>query len=142
MNRIRVHIHRKGSSPRRCSVRKVVLRNFAKFTGKHQCQCLLYNKVAIKKETLAQVNFAKFLRAPVFYSCGGCFCQQTSRLSILMTSINHCIWNTETMVAETNYEVVKFCNLTTHIGPQQNIRSVIDLLWSIIFTTLCCYKRE
>ena len=130
------------ASPRRCSVRKVVLRNFAKFTGKHQCQCLLYNKVAIKKETLAQVNFAKFLRAPVFYSCGGCFCQQTSRLSILMTSINHCIWNTETMVAETNYEVVKFCNLMTHIGPQQNIRSVIDLLWSIIFTTLCCYKRE
>ena len=67
VNRIRVHIHQKGSSHRRCSVRKVVLRNFAKFTGKHQCQCLLYNKVAIKKETLAQVNFAKFLRAPVFY---------------------------------------------------------------------------
>ena len=46
------------------------------------------------------------------------------------------------MVAETNYEVVKFCNLTTHIGPQQNIRSGTDLLWSIISTTLCCYKLE
>ena len=29
-----------------CSVRKGVLRNFAKFTGKHLCQSLLFNKVA------------------------------------------------------------------------------------------------
>ena len=29
-----------------CSVRKGVLRNFAKFTGKHVCQSLLFNKVA------------------------------------------------------------------------------------------------
>ena len=39
---------------------KGVLRNFAKFTGKHLCQSLF-----IKKETLAQcfhVNFAKYLR--------------------------------------------------------------------------------
>ena len=34
------------SSHRRCSVRKGVLRNFAKFTGKHLCQSLLFNKVA------------------------------------------------------------------------------------------------
>ena len=31
----------------RCSVRKVVLRNFAKFTGKHLCQNFLFNKVAL-----------------------------------------------------------------------------------------------
>ena len=30
----------------RCSVRKDVLRNFAKFTGKHQCQSLFFNKAA------------------------------------------------------------------------------------------------
>ena len=30
----------------RYSVRKVVLRNFAKFTGKHLCQRLFFNKVA------------------------------------------------------------------------------------------------
>ena len=35
---------------RMCSVRKGVLRNFAKFTGKHLCQSLFF-----KKETLAQV---------------------------------------------------------------------------------------
>ena len=65
---------------------KGVLRNFAKFTGKHLCQSLFFNKVAGLKamaqtlretgtgETLAQVtkrlwqgfpvNFVKFLRAP------------------------------------------------------------------------------
>ena len=43
--------------------RKGVLRNFAKFTGKHLCHSLFFNKVAgllIKKETLAQVFFCKF----------------------------------------------------------------------------------
>ena len=30
----------------RCSVKKVVLKNFAKITGKHLCQSLFYNKVA------------------------------------------------------------------------------------------------
>ena len=38
-----------SSSPeavvRRCSVKKRVLRNFAKFTGKHLCQGLLFDKV-------------------------------------------------------------------------------------------------
>ena len=49
-----------------CSVRKGVLRNFTKFTGKHPCQSLFFNKVAgqacnfIKKETLAQVFSCKF----------------------------------------------------------------------------------
>ena len=32
---------------RRCSVKKGVLRNFAKFTGKHPPQSLFFNKVAI-----------------------------------------------------------------------------------------------
>ena len=34
------------SSYQRCSVRKGVLRNFAKFKGKHLCQVLFFNKVA------------------------------------------------------------------------------------------------
>ena len=39
-----------------------VLRNFTKFTRKHLCQSLFFNKVAgIKKETLAQI-----------FSCGFC----------------------------------------------------------------------
>ena len=34
------------SNHRRCSVRKGLLRNFAKFAGKHLCQSLVFNKVA------------------------------------------------------------------------------------------------
>ena len=36
----------RSSSHRRCSVRKGVLRNFTKFTGKHLCQRLFFDKVA------------------------------------------------------------------------------------------------
>ena len=57
-------------------MKKGVLRNFAKFTVKHPCQSLFFNKVAgvpeplcrvagqacnfIKKETLAQVFYCEF----------------------------------------------------------------------------------
>ena len=47
------------SSHQRCSVRKGVIRNFAKFTGKHRC--------FTRKHRKAQVfsgQFAKFLRTP------------------------------------------------------------------------------
>ena len=56
--------------------KKVVLRNFAKFTGKHLCQSLFFNKVAgLRPVTLLKkrlwhryfpVNFPKFLRTPLF----------------------------------------------------------------------------
>ena len=58
----------------RCSVTKGVLRNFAKFTGKHLCQSLFFNKVAGSSSTLFKkriwhrsfpANFAKFLTAPL-----------------------------------------------------------------------------
>ena len=62
------------SSHQRCSVRKGVLRNVAKFTVKHLCQVLFYNKVACpERATLLKkrlwhkcfpMNFAKFLRTP------------------------------------------------------------------------------
>ena len=52
-----------GSSHQSCSIKKGVLRNFAKFTGKHLWQSLFFNKVAgaacnfIKKETNLPKNF-------------------------------------------------------------------------------------
>ena len=55
---------------------KGVLRKFAKFTGKHLCQSLFFDKVAggacnfIKKETLAQVfscEFCKISRNSFFF---------------------------------------------------------------------------
>ena len=39
-------------SHQKCSVRKGVLRNSEKFTGKYLCQSFVFNKV-VKKETLA-----------------------------------------------------------------------------------------
>ena len=58
------------SSHWRCSVRKGVIRNFAKFTGKHKCQSLFLitlqaRPATLLKKRLAHVfpaNFAKFLR--------------------------------------------------------------------------------
>ena len=54
---------------------KVVFRNFARFTGKHLCQSLLFDKVAcLRRITLLKkrlwhrcfpVNLAKFLRTPL-----------------------------------------------------------------------------
>ena len=69
------------SSHRRCSVRKGVLRNFAKFTGKHPCQRLFFNRVGgLKPATLFKkrlwrrcflVNFAKFLTTPFLQNTSG-----------------------------------------------------------------------
>ena len=63
------------SSHQRCSIKKGVLKNFAKFTGKHLCWRLFFDKVAglrlpnlLKKRLQHRcfpVNFAKFLRAPI-----------------------------------------------------------------------------
>ena len=63
-------------------MKKGILRNFTKFTGKHLCQNVIFNKVAglrpaikfIKNDTLAQVfpvNFAKFLRTPFLQNTSG-----------------------------------------------------------------------
>ena len=41
-------------------MKKGVLRNFAKFTGKHLCQSLFFNKVAGFKESLAQLFSCEF----------------------------------------------------------------------------------
>ena len=74
---------RKGPicSHRRCSTRKGVLRNFAKFTGKDLCQGLFFNKATgLRPATLLKkklwrkcfpVNFVKFLRAPFFQNTPG-----------------------------------------------------------------------
>ena len=52
------------SSQQRCSVKKGVLKNFVKLTGKHLYQSLFFNKVAGLKlwHRCFPVNFAKFLR--------------------------------------------------------------------------------
>ena len=74
------------SSHQRCSIRRGVLRNFSKFTGKHLYQRPFFNKLAglawpatlLKKRLWHRcfpVNFAKFLRTA--------FLQNTSRRLLL-----------------------------------------------------------
>ena len=68
------HIYFITSSRTQALCKKVVLINFAKFTGKHLCQSLFFNKVeGLRPVTLLRkriwhrcfpVNFAKFLKQP------------------------------------------------------------------------------
>ena len=52
---------------RRCSMKKGVLRNFAKSTGKHLCQSLFFNKVVgLRPKSLLKVTLAQL------FSCGFC----------------------------------------------------------------------
>ena len=65
----------------RCFMKKGVFRNLPKFTGKHLCQSLFFNKVAglrpaiIFKKRLWHrcfpVNFVNFLRTPFFQNTSG-----------------------------------------------------------------------
>ena len=84
-----------------CSVKKSALENFAKLTGNHLCQILLFNKVVgIRSVTLLKkrlrhrvfpVNFAKFSRTPFFQntSCGCvCYISYTQRFfSVFLLSL-------------------------------------------------------
>ena len=58
------------SSHQKCSMKKDVLKNFTKFTGKHLCQSLFLNRENLLKKGLWHrcfpVSFAKFLGTPFF----------------------------------------------------------------------------
>ena len=82
------------SSHQRCSVKNSVFRNFVKFTKKHLCQNLSFNKVTGLKPRASllfkerfwhrcfPVNFAKFIRTSFFNRTplGDYFCKSLSRL--------------------------------------------------------------
>ena len=61
------------SSHRRCSMKKDVLENFTKFTGKQLCQSLFLIKVAGLRfwHNCFPVNFLKFLRTPILQNTSG-----------------------------------------------------------------------
>ena len=67
------------SSHLRYSMKKGVLRNFAKFTGKHLCQSLFFKPATLLKKRLwyrcFPVNFPKILRTPFYRTpLDDCFC--------------------------------------------------------------------
>ena len=71
------------SSHQRSSVRKGILRNFAKFTGKHLHQSLFFNKVA----GLAN-NFTEKKALVQAFSCD--FCEISKNNTFLHTSLDDC----------------------------------------------------
>ena len=81
-------------------MKKGVLRNFAKFTAKHLCQNLFFNKVAgLRPATLLKkrpwhrcfpVSFAKFLRTPFYRRpLDDCFCINVRPLSVNLLVLHH-----------------------------------------------------
>ena len=82
--------------------KKGVLRNFAKFTRKHLCQSLLFNKVAwlspatlLKKKLWHRcfpVNFAKFLKTP-FLTEEHIFLQNASSVLFCLVTYSHILEN-------------------------------------------------
>ena len=70
LGEIKINLQLKNrSTHQRSSLNKGVLKNFAKFTAKHLCQSLSFNKVLglrsatlLKKETLAQVFSCEFCK--------------------------------------------------------------------------------
>ena len=74
-------------------MQKGVLRNFTKFTGKHLCQSLFFNKVAgprsatlLKKRLWHRcfpMNLAKFLRTPFLQNTSGWLLLKISRFCYL-----------------------------------------------------------
>ena len=92
-----------------CSIKKGVLKNFAKLTGKHLCQSLFFNKVLIVfllKKRLSHrcfpVNFVKFLKTPFLQNTTGrlllkgdrwnCRCLFSTRHINFFKKINKKLW--------------------------------------------------
>ena len=63
------------SSHRRSSIKKGVLKNFAKFTGKHPCQSSFFNKVVgwDTEHRSFPVNCRKFLKIPFYRTAASLF---------------------------------------------------------------------
>ena len=74
------------SSHRRCSLRKGVLRNFVKFTGKHLCQSFCeFWSISTKKTFFTELLLAtasEFAHDMTFYGCG-------SDLKCLIETLEH-----------------------------------------------------
>ena len=89
------YCHKSRNSRWRCSIKKGVLKNFAKFAGKHLCHSLFFNKLAgfrpgifLKKRLWHKcipVNFRKFLWTPFLQNTFG-------RLSIVIRELQTVFW--------------------------------------------------
>ena len=91
------------SSQRRCSIRKGVLWTFAKFTGKHLCQSLFFNKIGgLWKGTVFWTSYVRsiyvlclrgFYRTPPDDCFGFYYVVDSKILTSLTRSLEKRIWS-------------------------------------------------
>ena len=65
------------SSHQRCFIKRGVIKNFAKFTGKHLCQSLFFKKKGFWHRCFP-IKFAKFLGTPFLHNTSGRLLLQVS----------------------------------------------------------------
>ena len=112
------------SSHRRCSVKKGILRNFTKFTGKYLCQSLFFNKVAgLSPATLLKkrlwhrcfrVNFARFTRTPFLTEHPWWLLLYLLKKLVFIKAADNCAANSRN--SETTYIILRIiiCNKYPH----------------------------
>ena len=86
-----VYLEFSRNSHHRCSIKNRVLKNFTKFTGKHLCQSLFFNKAAgLRSATLLKkrlwhryfpVHLVKFSRIPFLQNISGWLLLTLSNIS-------------------------------------------------------------
>ena len=117
--------------------KKGVLKNFAKFTGKHLCQSLFLNKVA------GLVDFVKFLRTPFLQNTPGRLL--SSWFIFVMLSLGRKIVKSTVRMLQSKYMVkikaksnsfLFFC-LLQHVGTMLSHRHIFLLSLSLILGTIC-----
>ena len=83
------------NSHRRCSVRKGVLRNFAKFTEKHLCQSLFFNKIAGLSRPQASYIFTFYMLKLLVNTYDQIFVIETCYQVEICTNRPHCQMKTD-----------------------------------------------
>ena len=86
------------SSHQRCLCKDAVLRNFAKFTGKHLCQSFFFNKVVS-----LFIRFVKILSAKCGLYCGCSFCVFFSAHGLFLSLFLHRV--------HSNFKIICICRL-------------------------------
>ena len=73
------------NSHERYSVKNDILKNFAKFTGKHMCNCLFFNK-------FASLSFQPYFKKRFWYKCFPEKFAKFLRTPFLMNNSGDCFW--------------------------------------------------
>ena len=108
----------------RCSIGKGVLRNFAKFTGKHQCQSLFLNKVVGQ----AQVFYCKMcdISTNTFFTyTSGRLLQRNRKVLTYKENLTYSFQ--VIFLVSKLYELYENYTIYIYVGPDRNIGQYLYL---------------